>query len=89
MMLIVRLPRAIRSIVAIWARKLRRPRLTDPHRHKQANAPRERGGRGGKRGGIKAERVARRQQDIIKPARLGGEHDIAAMLHNDASSGSG
>ncbi|MEH3045505.1 MAG: hypothetical protein PGN14_00135, partial [Sphingomonas adhaesiva] len=80
MMLIFSRPPEMRSIVAIWRASC--GGHVSPMRVaiRRMDLARQRRDRGGKRGGIDAERIARRQQDIVEPAGFRLHHDVAAML---------
>ena len=80
MMLIVSRPPAMRSIVAIWRASWGghiSPMRTAISRRIRRVSVRDRGGEGG---GVQPECIAAWQQDVVEPARFGGEHDVAAML---------
>ena len=62
------------------AGELGQPHLADAHRHQQTDAAHLGGDGGGKRCGVKTERIARGEEDVVKPACFGLQHDVPAML---------
>ena len=59
--------------------ELRGPELTTTHGQQETNPSGQRGHASGEGRGVDAERVSRRQKDVVVPERLGPQHDVATM----------